>query len=48
MEKVSENTANPDDTETNFKWVKWEDIASGLGDTTFASTYDPRKSTNRR
>lgn len=43
-----DTTANPDDTETNFKWVKWEDIASGLGDTTFASTYDPRKSTNRR
>jgi len=43
-----DTTANPDDTETNFKWVKWEDIATGLDETTFTSTYNPRTSTNRR
>lgn len=43
-----DTTADPDDTETNFKWLKWEDIASGLGDETFVSTYNPRISTDRR
>ena len=43
-----DTTADPDDTETNFKWLKWEDIASGLGDETFTSTYNPRVSTSRR
>jgi len=43
-----DTTSNPDDTETNFKWVKWEDIAKGLGDTSFTSTYNPRTPVNRR
>ena len=43
-----DTTSNPDDIETNFKWVKWEDIASGLGETTFTSTYNPRNPISRR
>ena len=43
-----DTTADPDDTETNFKWLPWEDIASGLGEETFSSSYNPRVSTNRR
>jgi len=43
-----DTTANPDDIETNFKWVKWEDIAGGLGDVTFTSKYNPRSPANRR
>lgn len=42
-----DTTTNPNDIETNFKWVKWEDIAPGLGGST-DSTYNPRLSTNRR
>ncbi len=43
-----DTTADPDDTETNFKWLKWEDIAEGLGEESFSSSYNPRVSTNRR
>lgn len=43
-----DTTADPDDTETNFKWLRWEDIAEGLGDTDFKSLYSPRMSTGRR
>ncbi len=43
-----DTTADPDDTETNFKWLRWEDIAVGLGDQVFTSAYNPRVSTNRR
>ncbi len=43
-----DTTADPDDTETNFKWLPWEDIASGIGEETFSSAYNPRVSTNRR
>lgn len=43
-----DTTTNPDDIETNFKWVKWEDLASKLGDTNFTSNYDPRNPINRR
>ncbi|WP_321491410.1 phytase [uncultured Desulfobacter sp.] len=44
----SDTTISADDTGTNFKWVKWEDIATGLGDVTFESSYDPRTPENRR
>lgn len=37
-----DTTADPNDTETNFKWVPWEDVAKGLGDTNFTSSYNPR------
>lgn len=43
-----DTTADPNDTATNFKWVKWEAIAEGLGDTTFDSAFDPRNPTDRR
>lgn len=43
-----DTTADPDDIETNFKWVKWEDIAEGLGELTFKSSFDPRTPANRR
>lgn len=44
----SDTTTSADDTGTNFKWVTWEDIATGLGDVTFESSYDPRTPENRR
>ncbi|THB62941.1 MAG: phytase, partial [Gammaproteobacteria bacterium] len=43
-----DTTPDPDDTETNFKWVKWEDVATGLGDVSFESNYDPRNPIDRR
>jgi len=43
-----DTTVDPDDTATNFKWVKWEDIASKFGDTNLSSTYNPRTPSNRR
>lgn len=43
-----DTTADPNDTDTNFKWLKWEDIAADLGEETFSSSYNPRVSTNRR
>ncbi len=43
-----DTTPDPDDTETNFKWVKWEDVAAGLGDISFESDYDPRNPIDRR
>lgn len=43
-----DTTSNPDDIKTNFKWIKWEDIAPGLGEIDMTSSYDPRISTNRR
>ena len=43
-----DTTSDPDDTGTNFKWIKWEDLAAGLGDESFDSSYDPRNPTNRR
>lgn len=43
-----DTSSDPDDIETNFKWLKWEDIAEGLGDTSFSSSYDPRAPVNRR
>jgi myo-inositol-hexaphosphate 3-phosphohydrolase len=36
------------DTGTNFKWVKWEEIGTGLGDIDFSSNYNPRNPVNRR
>jgi 3-phytase len=43
-----DTASDPDDIETNFKWLRWEDVASGLGDTDFTSSYDPRAPQNRR
>jgi myo-inositol-hexaphosphate 3-phosphohydrolase len=44
----TDTETDPDDVGTNFKWIKWEDIAMGLGDISFASAYDPRTPLNRR
>ena len=43
-----DTTSDPDNTQTNFKWIAWESIASKLGDTDFTSNYNPRTPTNRR
>ena len=44
----TDTSTDPDDVGTNFKWVQWQEIATGLGDTSFTSDYDPRTPTNRR
>lgn len=44
----TDTAASPDDVGTNFKWVKWEDIAEGLGDDVFTSDYNPRNPVSRR
>lgn len=44
----TDTETDPKDTGTNFKWMKWDDIATGLGDTDFTSSYDPRNPMNRR
>lgn len=44
----TDTASDPDDVGTNFKWIRWEDIAAGLGDTTVTSAYDPRNPVNRR
>jgi 3-phytase len=44
----TDTAESPDDVGTNFKWVRWEDIGKGLGDTDFTSSYDPRNLSDRR
>jgi len=44
----TDTNEDPDDVGTNFKWLRWDDIAAGLGDLDFSSDYDPRNPVNRR
>lgn len=44
----SDTTVDANSIGTNFKWVKWEDIGTLLGDSSFNSQYDPREPKNRR
>lgn len=44
----TDTATSPDDVGTNFKWVRWDDIADGLGDIDFTSSYNPRSPVNRR
>ncbi len=42
-----DSSADPTDSGTNFKWVKWEDVATAMGLDTDTG-YDPRHPVNRR
>lgn len=44
----TDTTGDADDVGTNFKWMRWDDIAERLGDVSFSSNYDPRSPLNRR
>ncbi|MFH1139935.1 MAG: phytase [Pseudomonadota bacterium] len=42
-----DTTDDPTDVGTNFKWIKWEDVAAAVNLNT-DTTYDPRNPQNRR